>query len=196
MKTNKFYTLSFQREVDKMLNEVKKNIDHIVTEWLQTEYIKEGDLFVIGCSTSEVAGKQIGTSGSEEIAEVIFHSLKHLENEKKTHLAFQCCEHLNRTLVVEKNVQEKLQLEPVSVIPVPTAGGSMASYAYNHLNNAVVVEEIAANAGIDIGDTMIGMHLKKVAVPIRLKQKTIGNAHVTAARTRPKLIGGARAHYR
>ncbi|MEI3604230.1 TIGR01440 family protein [Pseudogracilibacillus sp. SE30717A] len=178
-----------------MLNEVKKDLERITLEWLENDYLKPDNLFVVGCSTSEVAGKHIGTSGSEEIAEVIFYSLNRLAKEKGIHLAFQCCEHLNRALVIEKRVQENLNLEPVSVIPVPTAGGSMASFAYNHLGDAVVVEEIAAHAGMDIGDTMIGMHLKKVAVPLRFNQKTIGNAHVTAARTRPKLIGGSRAKY-
>src|SRR5690625_1731596 len=179
-----------------MLDQVKIDLNKIVNEWLELDYFNEGDLFVIGCSTSEVAGKQIGTSGSEEIDEIIFESLLPLQIEKKAHLVFQCCEHLNRGLVLEKSVQEQLQIDPVSVIPIPDAGGSMASYAFNHLENAVVIEEVKAHAGLDIGDTMIGMHLKKIAVPLRLKQKTIGNAHVTAARTRPKLIGGARAQYK
>jgi|SRR5699024_1363214 len=178
-----------------MFGQVKRDLDKLVGEWLETDFIQEGDLFVVGCSTSEVAGKQIGTSGSEEIAEIIFHALKRLEKEKKAHLAFQCCEHLNRALVIEKTMQRKLQLEPVSVLPVPAAGGSMAAYAFQHMDGAVVVEEVKASAGMDIGDTMIGMHLKKVAVPLRFKQKTIGNAHVTAAKTRPKLIGGTRAKY-
>jgi len=179
-----------------MLSQVKKDLDQIVNEWLELDYLNDGDLFVVGCSTSEVAGKQIGTSGSEEIAEVIFEALLPLKREKNVHVVFQCCEHLNRALVLEKSVQEKLQIDPVSVIPIPTAGGSMASYAFKYLQNAVVIEEVQAHAGLDIGDTMIGMHLKKVAVPLRLKQKKIGNAHVTAARTRPKLIGGARAQYK
>lgn len=178
-----------------MLKKVKSDLDLIVTEWLKTDYLKEGDLFVIGCSTSEVAGKHIGTSGSEEIAEVIFDGLQRLVKERNVHLVFQCCEHLNRALVMERSIQQKLLLEPVTVIPVPSAGGSMASYAYTHLKDAVVVEEISANAGMDIGDTMIGMHLKKVAVPLRFEQKMIGNARITAARTRPKLIGGVRAQY-
>ncbi len=178
-----------------MLNKVKKDLDYIINEWLETDYLKSGNLFVVGCSTSEVAGKHIGTSGSEEIAEVIFHSLNRLVKERDIHLAFQCCEHLNRALVIEKKVLNNLNLDPVSVVPVPTAGGSMASYAFNHFDDAAVVENIAAHAGMDIGDTMIGMHLKTVAVPLRFNQKTIGNAHITSARTRPKLIGGARAHY-
>jgi len=178
-----------------MLEKVKKDLDQLITEWLKADYLKENDLFVIGCSTSEVAGKQIGTSGSEEIAEVIFNSFQRLEKAKSIYLVFQCCEHLNRALVLEKEIQEKLSIDTVSVIPTPDAGGSMAAYAYRHLKDAVVVEEIQAQAGMDIGDTMIGMHLKKVAVPLRFTQKVIGNAHITGARTRPKLIGGARAQY-
>lgn len=181
--------------MDELLKQVKSDVDSVVLEWLETGYLRQGDLFVIGCSTSEVAGKQIGTSGSEEIAAVIFEALGKLGKESGVDLAFQCCEHLNRALVLEKTTQEKHQFDAVSVIPVPSAGGSMASFAYKHFNDAIVVEEVMANAGIDIGDTMIGMHLKKVAVPIRLKQKKIGNAHLTVARTRPKLIGGARAQY-
>lgn len=181
--------------MNELLKNVKRDMEKIVSEWQATGYLQSNHIFVVGCSTSEVAGKEIGTSGSEEIAAEIFSALQKLSSTNDVHIAFQCCEHLNRAIVVEKSVQEKLMIEPVSVIPVPTAGGSMASYAYNHFREGVVVEEIQANAGIDIGDTLIGMHLKKVAVPIRLQQNKIGNAHITAARTRPKLIGGARAVY-
>ncbi len=178
-----------------LLQQVKQDMEHMVSEWLTTDYIAKDTLFVIGCSTSEVSGEHIGTAGSEEIAAIIFDALQRLANERRVHLAFQCCEHLNRAIVMEASIQEKLGLDPVSVIPHPKAGGSMASYAYKQLDKAVVVEEVVAHAGIDIGDTMIGMHLKKVAVPLRFMQKEIGNAHVTGARTRPKLIGGERATY-
>ncbi len=177
------------------LDEIRYDVNRIMDEWLQLDVLKKDHILVVGCSTSEVAGKKIGTSGSEEIAAAIFHCLQEYSEKKKFHLAFQCCEHLNRAIVVEREVQRKFSFEQVTVIPVPEAGGSMASYAFRHLQDAVVVEEIEADAGIDIGDTMIGMHLKKVAVPLRFKQKTIGSAHVTAAKTRPKLIGGARAKY-
>ncbi|HLS67609.1 MAG TPA: TIGR01440 family protein [Pseudogracilibacillus sp.] len=178
-----------------MHERIKNDMEHVVDEWIASDFLEAGDLFVVGCSTSEVAGKQIGTSGSEEIAKVLFESLQRLAKEKKIHLAFQCCEHLNRAIVIERAVQEKLGMDRVTVIPTPSAGGSMASYAYSHFNDAVVVEEIEAHAGMDIGDTMIGMHLKKVAVPLRFETKAIGNAHLTLARTRPKLIGGERARY-
>lgn len=152
-------------------------------------------ILVIGCSTSEIAGERIGTAGTTEVAEVIFSELQKYATEQEFHLAFQCCEHLNRAIVVERQTMIEKGLEEVSVIPVQNAGGSMATYAYGHFHDPVVVEHIKADAGIDIGDTFIGMHLKPVVVPLRIKQKTLGNAHVTLATTRPKLIGGARAVY-
>ncbi|GGD00623.1 TIGR01440 family protein [Pontibacillus salipaludis] len=178
-----------------MATTVKEDIKHIVDEWIDSSYLKQGDLFVVGCSTSEVAGEHIGTSGSARIAEDIFEELMRLKEQCGIHIAFQCCEHLNRALVLERDVMREHRLEEVSVIPVRSAGGSMATHAYHHLNDPVVVEEIIANAGIDIGDTFIGMHIKKVAVPVRFKQKEIGEAHVTSVRSRPKLIGGNRAVY-
>ncbi|PAV31366.1 TIGR01440 family protein [Virgibacillus profundi] len=174
---------------------LKEDIAAVVNEWITSELLHKGDLFVIGCSTSEVAGKHIGTSGSEEIAAIIFTELSKLKQRTGIHLVFQCCEHLNRVLVVEKETLQLYQLEEVSVIPVPTAGGSMASYAYKNMTNPVVVETIKAHAGIDIGETMIGMHLKHVAVPQRFESRFIGDARVSSARTRPKLIGGERANY-
>lgn len=181
--------------MSELLNEVQQHADAMVSEWIGREDLKESDVFVVGCSTSEVSGKHIGTSGSEEIALILFNAFERLSKEKQVHVVYQCCEHLNRALVMERSTQERLGLEEVTVIPVRDAGGSMATYAYEHFNDAVVVEEVQAHAGIDIGDTMIGMHLKQVAVPVRFKQKSIGNAHVTLAITRPKLIGGARAQY-
>src|SRR5690625_465915 len=181
--------------MSKLDGQLKHNMDALITEWVESNYLHEGDLFVIGCSTSEVAGESIGTSGSEDIAAIIFESLQRLAQESSIHLVFQCCEHLNRALVVEKETLQAYDLSEVSVIPIREAGGAMASYAFKHFKNPVVVERIQAHAGIDIGDTMIGMQLKEVAVPLRFKQKTIGNARVTGARTRPKLIGGPRAKY-
>ncbi|MCY8231329.1 TIGR01440 family protein [Priestia endophytica] len=150
---------------------------------------------VIGCSTSEVSGERIGTAGKSPVAETIFSSLDKLSKEKGVKLAFQCCEHLNRAIVVERETAKEHGLDPVSVIPVAKAGGSMATYAYKHMKDPVVVEEIKAEAGIDIGDTFIGMHLKAVAVPVRCQSNKLGEAHVTFATTRPKFIGGARATY-
>lgn len=152
-------------------------------------------VLVIGCSTSEVSGQRIGTSGTIEVAEILFNEIKAFQDETGVQLAFQCCEHLNRALVVQRKTAKSLQLDEVTVVPVRTAGGALASFAYRHLDHAVIVEHIKADAGIDIGDTLIGMHLKHVAVPLRTSIKQVGQAHITAAKTRPKLIGGARAVY-
>lgn len=176
--------------------QVREDMEIVVDEWKNTGYLKENELFVVGCSTSEVAGQVIGTAGSEEIASILFEKLERLQQETHVQLAFQCCEHINRALVVERETMKACQLDEVTVIPAKNAGGSMATYAYQHMNDPVVVEAIQANAGIDIGETMIGMQLKHVAVPLRMKQKQVGNAHLQAARTRPKLIGGERAVYR
>lgn len=154
-----------------------------------------GDLLVIGCSTSEVGGEKIGTHGSAEVAEMIFTTLSEFAEQTGVELAFQGCEHINRALVVERHVARQRNYDEVTVVPVRKAGGAMAEYAYQNLRHAVVVEHIKAEAGIDIGDTFIGMHLKHVAVPVRSRQKTLGAAHVTMAKTRPKLIGGARTQY-
>ena len=155
--------------------------------------LKEGALVVVGCSTSEIIGSQIGTNSSPDTASIVFQGLYDYAQSMHWHLAFQCCEHLNRAIVVEREAVPHAEI--VNVIPQPKAGGSMATQAYAHFENPVVVEEIAADAGIDIGFTMIGMHLKKVAVPLRLENHTIGEATVLAARTRPRFIGGSRAVY-
>jgi uncharacterized protein (TIGR01440 family) len=152
-------------------------------------------LLVVGGSTSEVTGEKIGTSGTMDVAQHLFKGIKAFQEETKVELAFQCCEHLNRALVMERENALKRGYEIVSVVPVRSAGGALATYAYHHLKDPVVVEFIKADAGIDIGDTFIGMHLKHVAVPVRSHVKKIGEAHVTLARTRPKLIGGERAVY-
>jgi|SRR5690625_2838013 len=175
--------------------QIEQQLNKLVSEWIESGYLDKGDLFVIGCSTSEVAGESIGTSGSEDIAAMIFNALQRLKQESSIHLVFQCCEHLNRALVIEKETMRAYGLREVSVIPIREAGGAMASYAFKHFEDPVVIENVQAHAGIDIGDTMIGMQLKEVAVPLRFDQKEIGNARVTGARTRPKLIGGPRAYY-
>lgn len=167
----------------------------VIHELIQAALLQEKHLLVMGVSTSEVIGKKIGTDGSDRVAAEIFLAAKELQKEYGFQLAFQCCEHLNRALVLERKTQERYHYPEVSVIPVPKAGGAMASYAFHHLQDAVLVETVQADAAIDIGDTLIGMHLKPVAVPIRPTQRSIGEAHVTMAMTRPKLIGGARAVY-
>ena len=174
---------------------VREDLGKMIDEWVDSGFLHKDELFVLGCSTSEVAGKHIGTSGSEEIAAEIFSAMKDLQKRTGVRLAFQCCEHLNRAIVVERETMQTERYEEVSAIPVPTAGGSMAAYAYKNMDDPVVVEHIKAVAGMDIGETMIGMQLKHVAVPLRFQQKSIGDAHVSGARTRPKLIGGKRANY-
>ncbi|MGN1400509.1 MAG: TIGR01440 family protein [Bacillus sp. (in: firmicutes)] len=152
-------------------------------------------LLVVGCSTSEVKGSKIGTAGTEEVAAAIFQAVQSFSEKHGIKVAFQCCEHLNRALVVDADTLEQSGCEEVAVVPVRKAGGALAAYAYRNLPEARVVEHIQADAGIDIGDTFIGMHLKHVAVPVRPHQRKIGEAHVTMAVTRPKLIGGPRAVY-
>lgn len=174
---------------------IAKDMKALVEQWVTSDILREGDLFVIGCSTSEVAGEHIGTSGNEQIAEIIFNGLQELQGRTGVRLAFQCCEHLNRAIVLERETATCHHLDEVTVVPVPTAGGAMASFAYRHLKDPVVVEHIKADAGMDIGEVMIGMHLKHVAVPLRFGQRNLGSARVNGARTRPKLIGGSRASY-
>ncbi|KSU88805.1 TIGR01440 family protein [Priestia flexa] len=172
-----------------------RELEVVLADFSQQVTLQQDSLFVVGCSTSEVVGERIGTSGTEEAAEVIYGKLQEFAKEKGIDLAFQCCEHLNRALVVERKTALKQNLDLVTVIPVRKAGGAMATYAYHHFNDPVIVEFIKADAGIDIGDTFIGMHLKHVAVPVRCSLKQIGQAHMTIAYTRPKLIGGPRAIY-
>lgn len=167
-----------------------------VKELLTKADLKAGDILVVGCSTSEVMGKQIGSAGSKEIAESILDALVMVCTPRDIYIAIQCCEHLNRALVVEKDCQQKYNLEEVQVIPQPKAGGNLASLAMAKFHEPKVVEYIKAQAGIDIGLTLVGMHLKHVAVPVRLTQNNIGNAIIVAAKTRPKLIGGERARYK
>ncbi|KKM10806.1 hypothetical protein SY88_12050 [Clostridiales bacterium PH28_bin88] len=157
--------------------------------------MKPGQMLVVGCSTSEVVGHRIGSASNLDVAETILREVVEVTRRGGIHLAIQCCEHLNRALVVETPALEKYNLEEVTVVPVPGAGGALAATAMEVLDRAVVVERVSAHAGMDIGDTLIGMHLRPVVVPVRLDIKAIGAAHLTLARTRPKLVGGARAVY-
>jgi uncharacterized protein (TIGR01440 family) len=180
---------------DSSMQTVGQDIETNLRELVQVGGLRAGQVLVIGTSTSEMLGHRIGTSGTLQAAEPIYQAAVKVAGEFGLFLAFQCCEHLNRALVVEEDLLSRYPLEPVSAIPIPKAGGSMASYAFRHFKRPVLVETIQAHAGIDIGDTFIGMHLRRVAVPVRPPIRTIGHAHVTMAITRPKLIGGARAVY-
>ena len=174
---------------------IKQQARAAVTELLDMAGLTHGQILVVGCSSSEVGGGRIGSLSSVELAQAVFDGLYPVLCQRGIALAAQCCEHLNRALVVERAVAERYGLEEVCVIPRPKAGGSFATTAYERFSDPVVVEHIRAHAGMDIGDTLIGMHLKKVAVPVRLEQKHIGQAILLAARTRPKFIGGERAIY-
>ena len=164
-------------------------------EILEKAKLEPGELFVVGCSTSEVGGATIGTYSSPELAEMVFGSIYQATQEAGVYLAAQCCEHLNRALILETEAAEKYGYEPVNVMPQPKAGGSFATAAWQAFADPVAVEHIAAHAGMDIGDTLIGMHLKDVAVPVRLSIRQIGEAHLVCARTRRKFVGGVRAVY-
>lgn len=177
------------------IDEIKSDVKAVVKELLAVANLGEGDALVVGCSSSEVANHQIGSYSSEEIGQAIFDALMESLEGTGIYLAAQCCEHLNRAVIVEKEYAKANKIPMVNVVPQLKAGGSFATAAYKGFKNAVAIEAIQAQAGIDIGDTLIGMHLCPVAVPVRPVQKTIGNAHVVMARTRLKYIGGERAHY-
>ena len=164
-------------------------------ELLEEAKLKKGDLLVVGCSTSEVGGATIGTFSSPELAEMVFGGIYQATEETEVFLVAQCCEHLNRALILEREAAEKYGYEIVNVVPQPKAGGSFATAAYNSFEDPVAVEHVKAHAGMDIGDTLIGMHLRDVAVPVRIRTTEIGDAHVVCARTRAKYIGGSRAMY-
>lgn len=178
-----------------MLETIKKQAKTAISELLDISKIQKGEILIIGCSTSEISGQKIGTHSNIEIAEAVLGAVYPAVHSKGVFLAAQCCEHLNRAVIVERKAAEIFGLEIVNVVPQPNAGGAFAYAAYNAFENPVAVEEIRASAGLDIGDTLIGMHLKRVAIPVRLSISKIGQAHITAARTRPKLIGGNRAVY-
>lgn len=175
--------------------QLAQSMQELLRELVAAAALRREQILIVGCSTSEVVGERIGTSGTAEVADVIMGALKECAEETGIRLAIQCCEHLNRALVVEEETAILYGLEMVHVIPVGKAGGSLAAQAMLCMHQPVVVENISAHAGIDIGETLIGMHLKAVAVPLRLATKYIGQARVTAAKTRPKLIGGPRAVY-
>lgn len=179
-----------------MYHEITAQAQTVVTELLEQANLKPGCLFVIGCSSSEMVGKRIGKGSSIDAAQAAFQGIYPILQERGIHLAVQCCEHLNRALIMERTAAEAKGYEIVNVMPQPHAGGSMAVTAWNAFDDPVAVETIQADAGMDIGGTLIGMHLRRVAVPVRTSLDHIGEAIVLCARTRPKYIGGPRAVYR
>lgn len=164
-------------------------------ELIKISDIRKGQLLVVGCSSSEIIGKSIGKASSPEAAEAVRMGIEEALSAHGIYLCAQCCEHLNRAIVMERLAAEAYGYDPVCVLPQPHAGGSFATAVWKHMQDPVAVEHIRAHAGMDIGGTLIGMHLKEVAVPVRLSVTRIGEAQLLAARTRPKLIGGERAVY-
>ena len=178
-----------------MYEEIRNQTKKIIDELLAEAKLKKGDIFVVGCSSSEILGQRIGKGSSPEAANAVFDVIYSTLKENGVWLAAQCCEHLNRAIIIERECAEKYGYEIVNVKPQPKAGGSFATAAYNNFESPVAIEEVSANAGMDIGGTLIGMHLKRVAVPVRVSESRIGEANVLCARTRPKFIGGSRAIY-
>lgn len=178
-----------------MLDRIKKEVEIALRALLDTAKLEEDDIFVIGCSTSEVTGHKVGTFSSLDVGRALFETVYPILCEKKLRLAVQCCEHLNRAIIMERAAAEAYGYEIIAVVPQPKAGGSFATVAYANMTDPVAVEEISAHAGIDIGGTLIGMHLRRVAVPLRLTTEKIGEARILCAHTRPKYIGGCRAFY-
>ena len=177
--------------LDRITDEARETIEALIEE----AGLKAGQILVVGCSSSEVTGNKIGKASVPSVADALLDGMLPLLREKGIYLAAQCCEHLNRAIIIEAECAEKIGADPVCVVPVPKAGGSFAAACYKRFENAVAVEHIKAHAGLDIGGTLIGMHLREVAVPVRLSRKTLGEANILCARTRPKYIGGARAVY-
>ena len=175
------------------LEELEQQAGEITAELCEKAGLKRGQILVVGCSSSEVAGSRIGSDSRPEVANALFRGIYEVLQARGIHLAAQCCEHLNRAIIIERAAVPGADI--VNVVPQPKAGGSFATAAYHGFSDPVAVEEIRADAGLDIGGTLIGMHLKKVAVPLRLSRNHLGDAVLLAARTRPKFIGGIRAHY-
>jgi len=178
-----------------VLAELKEQWINILDNFAQAAVLQPGQMVVLGCSTSEIAGGRIGKASSKEIAAVLIDPLLAWADKLGIYLAIQCCEHLNRALVVEQEAVRKFNLEPVIAMPALNAGGAMATVAWEKFTSPVAVESVQAHAGLDIGDTFIGMHLRPVVVPVRIDVNCLGYAHLTLARTRPKYIGGPRAVY-
>lgn len=183
----------FHTDDKAFLEEIKKEAEEAASELLEKARLKKGNIAVIGCSTSEILGDDLGGHSTPEIAQAVFDGINSVFKPKGIFIAAQCCEHLNRAIIIEREAVPFLQI--VNAVPQPKAGSSFAAAAYKSFKDPVAVEEIKADGGLDIGGTLIGMNLKAVAVPVRLKQRNIGKAIVLAARVRPKFIGGERAVY-
>ena len=177
------------------LNELTAQARLAAEELLAAAHLEAGDIFVVGCSSSEITGGRIGHHSSMEAAAAVLAGVLPPLREQGIYLAAQCCEHLNRAIVLERAAAKAYGYQIVAAVPQPHAGGSWATNCWQAFTDPVLVEEVRAAAGIDIGGTLIGMHLRRVAVPVRLSIDHIGQAILLCARTRPPFIGGARAVY-
>lgn len=179
--------------MNEILTDIEQQAKQVTEEICDKANLHKGQILVVGCSSSEVCGNRIGSNSNLQVAEAVFKGIYEVLCQRGIYLAAQCCEHLNRAIIIENDAVPFAEI--VNVVPQPKAGGSFATTAYKTFKHPVALEEIKADAGIDIGDTLIGMHLKRVAVPVRLENNRIGEAHIVAARVRPKFIGGSRAIY-
>ena len=177
------------------MSNIQNEVKSAICELIKESGIKSGEILIMGCSTSEIAGNKIGKGSVFELGDEVIDGALSAIGDSGIYLAVGCCEHLNRAVVIEREAALKYGFEIVSVIPQPKAGGSAGTSAYKKFKDPVMVEFVKAHAGIDIGDTFIGMHLRHVAVPLRLSVNTVGQAHTTFAKTRPKFVGGSRAVY-
>ena len=185
--------ITYEIDDKSILEQIQGDAKRIAEELVEAAHLGKGQIVVIGCSTSETLGQKLGSHSVPEAGKAIFEALQGVFAPRGIYIAAQCCEHLNRAIIIEHEAVPNADI--VNVVPQPKAGGSFATACYMAFRNPVAIEHIRADAGLDIGGTLIGMHLKEVAVPLRLSQKTIGQASVIAARTRPKFIGGERATY-
>ena len=177
------------------LDAIRKQTKDVLRELMEKADLKQGQILVVGCSSSEIGSFKIGSHSSGEIGQAVYEALYEELKPAGIYLAAQCCEHLNRSIVIEREAAKANGYQIVSAIPQPHAGGSWATNCWQRFNDPVLVEEVRAAAGMDIGGTLIGMHLRRVAVPVRLSMDHIGQAILLCARTRPPFIGGSRAVY-
>ena len=185
--------ITYEIDDKNIVEQIRNDAMNAAKELVEKTRLSTGNIVVIGCSTSETLGNNLGSHSVPEIGKALFEALQSVFKPLGIYIAAQCCEHLNRAIIIERAAVPNAEI--VNVVPQPKAGGSFATACYQAFEHPVALEHVKADAGIDIGGTLIGMHLKEVAVPLRLSQKTIGKAIVLAARTRPKFIGGDRAHY-
>ena len=185
--------ITYEIDDKNVVEQIRSDAKNAAQELVEKAHLTAGKIVVIGCSTSSTLGNDIGSHSVPEVGKALFEALQSVFKPLGIYIAAQCCEHLNRAIIIEHEAAPGAEI--VNVVPQPKAGGSFATACYQAFEHPVALEHVKADAGIDIGGTLIGMHLKEVAVPLRLSQKTIGKAIVLAARTRPKFIGGDRAHY-